>query len=311
MKLSELVNFRNELDKLSVLQAQRSAEMDINKVIHLIDTSIITSSLTNQFHNGHLKINEAFDSFETQLNDLKANIQQQIEKEERPYFQESYRLYDKEMIFETSEYILNRRMFISKESLEFINARLNRYATWKHAGMIIRPGKEDFVKSMVMFDPLYLIDQSYELITPAIIDFHYDYQRRLRPYVVNERADQPVLGQIPNDQFGICLAYNYFNFKPLEVFKQYLTELYTKLKPGGTLAFTFNDCDRDKAVILVEQHFACYTPGRLIKELALIIGYEIEFEWHDNGPWTWLELRKPGELTSFRGGQTLARVMPK
>ena len=200
------------------------------------------------------------------------------------------------MIFESNDYILDRKMFISPESLSFINARLSKYALWKHAGMIIRPGREDFVKNMVMFDPLYLVDQDYDLLTPAISDFHCDYQRRLRPYVINERADQPILGQIPNNQFGICLAYNYFNFKPLEVFKQYLTEIYTKLKPGGTLAFTFNDCDRDKAVMLVEQHFACYTPGRMVKELATVLGYEIEFEWHDNGPWTWLELRKPGKI---------------
>lgn len=311
MKLSELVNFRNELGKLSVVQTQQSAKTDIHKITHLISTSAITSNLADSFRGGQEKISNAFFSFEQQLNDLKANIQKQIEQEERPYFQESYRLYDKEMIFETNEYILNRRMFISSESLEFINSRLNRYATWKHAGMIIRPAKEDFIKSMVMFDPLYLVDQAYDLLTPAISEFHLDYQRRLRPYVINERADQPILGQIPDDQFGICLAYNYFNFKPLEVFKQYLTEIYTKLKPGGTLAFTFNDCDRDKAVMLVEQHFACYTPGRMVKELATVLGYEIEFEWHDNGPWTWLELRKPGELTSLRGGQTLAKVVRK
>ena len=180
MKLSELVNFRNELGKLSVIQTQQSAETDIHKITHLISTSAITSDLTEQFQNSHLSLRQAFILFEQQLNELKANIQQQIEQEERPYFQESYRLYDKEMIFETSEYILNRRMFISNESLEFINSRLTRYATWKHAGMIIRPGRETFIKNMVMFDPLYLVDQDYDLLTPAISDFHSDYQRRDR-----------------------------------------------------------------------------------------------------------------------------------
>lgn len=311
MKLSKLVNFRNELDKLSVMPTYRSSNVEIDKVIHLIGSSTITSNLADEFKSSQAKISDTFSAFEQQLNELKRKINQQIEEEERPYFQESYRLYDKEMIYETDEYILNRQMFISAESREFINARMSRYSTWKHAGMIIRPAREDFIKNMVMFDPLYLIDQTHELLTPCIAEFPLDYQRRLRPYTINERVDQLILGCIPNEQFGICLAYNYFNFKPLEVFKQYLTEIYTKLKPGGTLAFTFNDCDRDKAVMLTEQHFACYTPGRLIKELANTIGYKLEFEWHDNGPWTWLELRKPGELTSLRGGQTLAKVMTK
>lgn len=311
MKLSELVNFKNELDRLSVLPAYKSANIEVDKVIHLIDSSTITSSLTSEFKYSQSKISDTFTLFEQQLNELKEKIKQRIAQEERPYFQESYRLYDKEMIYETDEYILNRRMFISNESREFINARMSRYATWKHAGMIIRPAKEDFVKNMVMFDPLYLIDQTHELLTPCISEFQVEYQRRLRPYVINERNNDSILRAIPDGQFGICLAYNYFNFKPLEVFKQYLVEIYNKLKPGGTLAFTFNDCDRDKAVMLTEQHFCCYTPGRLIKELATTIGYEIIFEWHDNGPWTWLELKKPGELTSLRGGQTLAKVVRK
>jgi hypothetical protein len=311
MKLSELVNFRNELDKLSVIPAQQAADQEVSKVTHLIETFPLTREQSDKFSNSRLDIASKFVSFEHELNELKSAVKIEIEQQERPYFQESYRLYDKEMVFETNEYILNRRLSISTESLEFINARLNKYATWKHAGMIIRPGQEDFVKNMVMFDPLYLIDQAHELLTPAISSFNSDYQRRLRPYVINERNSDIILDQIPNEQFGICLAYNYFNFKPLEVFKQYLIEIYTKLKPGGVLAFTFNDCDRSKAVMLVENWFACYTPGSLIKDLAKTIGYNIEFEWHDNGPWTWLELRKPGELTSLRGGQTLAKIVSK
>jgi hypothetical protein len=308
MKLSELVNFKNELDKLSVISAQQSAGHSVDKVIHLVESSILTSDLSDEFHQGRDEINNTFFAFEQQITDLKKKIYAQIEQQERPYFQESYRLYDKEMLYETNEYILNRKMSISEESLDFIFARLAKYSTWKHPGMIVRPGKENFVKSMVMFDPLYLVDQDHELLAPVISEFTEEYQRRLRSYTINERINRPILGQIPNNQFGICLAYNYFNFKPLEVFKQYLQEIYTKLKSGGTLAFTFNDCDRGKAVMLVEQHFACYTPGRMVKELANIIGYEIVFEYHDNGPWTWLELKKPGELTSLRGGQTLAKI---
>lgn len=311
MKLSELVNFKNELDKLSVIPAQQAADQEVSKVNYLIESFSLTANQSDKFTHSRFNIKSKFDAFESELNELKLAVKLEIEQQERSYFQESYRLYDKEMIFETSEYILNRKMSISKESLDFISARLAKYATWKHPGMILRPGREEFVKNMVMFDPLYIVDQDYELLTPSIVQFHEDYQRRLRPYVINERVNNPILGQIPEEQFGICLAYNYFNFKPFEVFKQYLLEIYTKLKPGGILAFTFNDCDRDKAVMLVESCFACYTPGTLIKDLAKTIGYNIDFEWHDNGPWTWLELHKPGNLTSLRGGQTLAKVIPK
>ena len=74
---------------------------------------------------------------------------------------------------------------------------------------------------------------------------------------------------------------------------------------------TFNDCDRAKAVMLVEHHYCCYTPGYLVRELAQSLGYEIAFAWNDQGPTTWLELRRPGERPSLRGGQALAKILPK
>jgi SAM-dependent methyltransferase len=164
---------------------------------------------------------------------------------------------------------------------------------------------------MVAYDPLYLVDLSHDYLTPAMNKFNEQYQNRLRPYVVREELDQEILSKIPDNQFGMCLAYNYFNFRPFEILKKYLAEIYQKLKPGGILAFTFNDCDRPSAVMLVENYYGCYTPGYLVQELAISMGYEIVYSWNDPGPVTWLELKKPGELTSLKGGQTLAKIVPK
>jgi hypothetical protein len=72
---------------------------------------------------------------------------------------------------------------------------------------------------------------------------------------------------------------------------------------------TFNDCDNEKAVRLAETYYACYTPGKMVREIASRIGYEIYFNWNDSVPTTWLELQKPGTLTSIRGGQALAKIV--
>jgi SAM-dependent methyltransferase len=177
--------------------------------------------------------------------------------------------------------------------------------------MIIRPGVDTFIDDMVAYDPLYLVDLDYDYLKPAVDKFNQIYQNRLRKYTITNDLGEHILNKLPDDQFGMCLAYNYFNFRPLDIIKKYLAEIYTKLKPGGILAMTFNDCDRVAAVELVENHYCCYTPGYLIRELARNVGYEIAFDWHDNGPVTWLELRRPGELTSLKGGQTLAEIVEK
>ena len=156
-----------------------------------------------------------------------------------------------------------------------------------------------------------MVDLNHDYLAPALAKFNPVYQRRLRTYTIKEELDQDILRQLPDNQFALCFAYNYFNFRPFEILKKYLGEIYQKLTPGGVLIMTFNDCDRASAVKLVENFYCCYTPGYLVRELAISMGYDIEYSWNDDGPTTWLELKKPGNRNSLKGGQTLAKILPK
>lgn len=312
MKLSELVAYKIALSKLNTRGAYRSVELELGKVTNLVDSNPIKLGNFNQeLENNYRFICNNIDVFEQKLNDLKQQIQTQIEVAEKPWFQESYRLFDEEMRNDSAEYILNRRPILSANDEDILRVRIQNYSDWRFPGMIIRPGVENFIQDLVSYDPLYIVDTKHELLTPAMDRYPEEYQRRLRPYVIKETLDEPILGKIPDGQFGLCLIYNFFEFHPLEMIKKYLQEVYQKLRPGGVLIITFNDCDRDKAVKLVEQHFTCYTPGSLIYKLADSIGYQQIFSWNNDGPSTWLELKKPGTLTSIRGGQTLAKKVSK
>jgi hypothetical protein len=312
MKLSDLVAYKIQLDDLSARSAQREVELGLGKITHLIGTQAIQlSNFKQQLDTQYNAINQHIDQFEIQLNELKQSIKTQIEIEEKYWFQESYRLYDQEMRNDSADHILNRRPILANEVENLLRVRIQNYVDWQHPGMIIQPGLENFVEDMVGFDPLYLVAQQHDLLVPAFNRFPEEYQRRLRLYAVKEELDHEILEKVPNGQIGLCLVYNFFEFKPFEIVRKYLAEIYQKLKPGGTLIMTFNDCDRDKAVKLAEQHYACYTPGALVQQFAATLGYNQIFSWNNNGPTTWLELRKPGTLTSLRGGQTLAKIVHK
>jgi len=312
MRLSELVNYRNQLDATSVESFKRSADINIEQITHLVSTqNTQIAEFSQRLQKRRVEIQQSFECFEQDLNALKKQLQALIETTEKPWFQESYRLYEQEMIHETVDYILDRRPQITAETEQFYRTRIVRYNSWHHPAMIIRPGRETFINELLASDPLYLVDENHELLTPALNLFNEQYQQRLRLYTINERSDQAILDKLPDNQFGFVFAYNFFNFRPFEVIKKYLYEIFHKLRPGGVLAITFNDCDREKGVMLVEQHFCCYTPGYLVRELAQSIGFEIEFSWTDQGPTTWLELKKPGEFISLRGGQALAKIVPK
>jgi SAM-dependent methyltransferase len=312
MKLSNLINYRCELEAMSVANTARQSNIEIEKITHLVgNQNIQVAEFNQQLCKRQLDIQQTFDNFEKDLDSLKLELKKIIEVAEKPWFTESYRLYEEEMIHETTKYILDRRAEIDSDTEKFYRTRIVRYNDWKHPAMILRPGMEPYIHELLASDPLYLVDEHYDLLRPAIEQFNEQYQTRLRPYTINERNSEKILEKLPDNQFGLVFAYNFFNFRPFEVIKKYFTEIYEKLRPGGFLVITFNDCDRPKGVMLVEQHFCCYTPGYLVRELAQTIGYEIAFSWTDQGPSTWLELRKPGEFESLRGGQALAKVIPK
>ena len=307
MKLSELVAYRNQLNELSAIAVLDRAQQDLAVIEH-----VAGSGSHSQVFSGHRQaIQSAFEDYQRTLNELRVNVQNQIDQEEKHWFQESYRLYSEEMVHDSTEYILDLRMILRPEAQEILQARLRGYTDWRVPGMIIRPGRETWIQDLVSLDPLYLLDQNLELLEPSVSGFQEAYQRRVRKCLINEQSNVPVLRRVPDGQIGFCLAYNYFNFRPMEVVKRYLQEIFSKLRPGGLLIMTINDCDNEKAVILAEKYFCCYTPGQLIKDLATGLGYEHVFEYNDGGPSTWLEFKKPGVLTSLRGGQALARIVPK
>ena len=304
MKLSDLVNYKNKLDKLSTREAQVFTNVELEKLTHL------TNNI--QLENNLKSVNFAFDEFNNTIDKIKQDLKLAIGEAERSWFQESYRLHEEETHLQDTNHVLSVRAQSHESVKKIIETRLNIYSSWYHAGMFIRPGQENFINQLVSFDPLYILDRTYDLLTPGIAHFGELYQNRLRQYTIDDVTNNVYLEQIPNGQFALCVAYMYFDYKPFEVLKQYFAELYQKLKPGGVLAFTFNDCDYASAVRLVEMKFRCYTPGYLVKELAQTLGFEIIYDWHEpDGAITWLELRRPGELTSIKGGQTLAKILPK
>jgi len=313
MKLSELVAYRNQLNRLHIEEAQSQVNLDLSQIKHVVNSKDFDpNNIKQQLGTIHQEIHCKFDQFMSLVDQAKQEAQAEIDLKEKYWLDETYRLYDQEMLHDSDEHILNRKPTLSQEHDSIIRTRIKNFSTNLHPGMIIRPGLETFIEHMVSFDPLYLIDRSNNMLFPCTLGFPDQYQRRLRPVVVNERdQSRPILERLPDSQFAVCVAYNFFEFTPLPVMERWLQEIFTKLKPGGRLMMTFNDCDNEKAVKLAESYYACYTPGKLVKAIAQQIGYEIYFIWNDNLPITWIELQKPGTLSSLRGGQALAKVVHK
>ena len=310
MKLSELVGYLNLLDSNELAPDYHAAVQRFQEIEHVVTNHAVQiDNFANDFENKIQTILNNFTDAQQTLQDLKRRIKQQISAMELDQYQASQHLYEQEMCYETNEYILNRRLSIDPDSRLLLTSRLIQYTDWRLPGLIMRPGRENFIEELVPLDPLYLVDQHQELLDPSILAFTTEYQRRLRPYVINDYEHTDALWQLPVNQFGLIFAYNYFNYKPMKVMRQYLDSMFARLRPGGVAIFTFNDCDWAHGVALAEKSFMCYTPGREIQAYCNQIGFEILSVNRGQGDIAWMEIRRPGEIDSIRGGQSLAKIV--
>lgn len=314
MKLSDLVAFYNQLNEVETEPMRVATHQILAPTLHtIINDKLQFSDLSDQLTSNYHQIQDSIRGFENTLDQVKQSVRNIIDTSESSYYANSYELYDGQR-HDNVETVLSRSIKLKPESQEFLTIRIRSYADWHYPGMIIRPGRDlPWINELVALDPLYLVDQDRGLFDPIESGFTPEYQRRLRRYVVDEYSDPdlPFLSQLPDEQFGFILAYNFFNYKPLSVISKYMEEAYTKLRPGGTLAMTFNNCDHADGVKLAERAFATYTPSRRIREIATQFEYRITMFYEINTAVTWLELKKPGELTSLRGGQALAKIVAR
>lgn len=311
MKLSDIVHYRNQLDAHDVRLIRDQTDHELLAINHVVasqpnDIGFYKARMAKRLS----VIRDSFEQFDQVFNGLKSDIDSAIQKQQPAYYKASTDLYQQHIRHEPLDQTLSRRLVIDESSNLTLRTRLRNYTDWRVPGMIIRPGQESFIEELVPLDPLYVVDTAQELIDPAVMAFNETYRARLRQYVLNEDRDL-ILADLPSNQFGLIFAYNYFNFKPMELVRRYLAELYQKLRPGGTVIMTYNNCDQAHGVALAEQNFMCYTPGSEILKTAELTGFDLTYQHTGLGDLSWIELQRPGKITSLRGGQTLAKIVAR
>jgi len=197
----------------------------------------------------------------------------------------------------------------TEEEFSFISERIKTLLDWRLPGCLIRPGNSDFIASLVELDPLYIVDVHPSLLKPALDKFNPMYQRRLRKYIISDQSEH-IFAELPQNQFGFCFAWNFFSIKTLSVVTKYLQDTFQVLRPGGIFAFTISNGDKYRSASLAEQGLHCYTPESKLKTVWQSIGYKFRYRYDSTAEWTYIELQRPGDIRSLRGGQALAEIVP-
>lgn len=317
MKLSSLLHYYRYLGEVELNSTAGRISMDLNNVIGKIASSShqydgVLDNLLSIDKDIQKKILE----FSATIDALKHVVKANIKLLELSYHKESREFYNHLRSNPNSADPSKVMPDLSDETRNYLSARLSLYNNWSHTGAIINPANGDWIESLVALDPLYLLDDDYKKIDPCLARFPTEYQNRLRRYTIDESQDLAedttnFCHKMPQGQLALILVYNFFNYRPVHIIAQYIGWFYSALKPGGSVIFTYNNCDYPEAVELVEKHCACYVTTQSVLDIISRLNFEVVNQFDINSSSTWVEIKKPGFLSSRRGGQSLARIVEK
>ena len=320
MKLSELVDYLQQIKSYDITKMSAPFDRSMEVLRNAVrNTSALDAHSKIRFGDGNYldEVTEDINRFRTVTLGIDNNHRFYVEQLEiavteleQEYLRNSQEVFDTGMKHDDANVILNRRLEVPDDADETFRNRLSVYCDWRYPGLCVGPMRTSFVDEMLSSDPLYLCDIDEKLIDPLIERYNNIYKHRVRPYVIPKYENgKKLFREFPQEQFGIIFAGNFFEYIPLEDIEKILTEMKTLLRPGGTIMFTFNDCDNPRNIRLTERNYRTYTPKKLLKEIVAKIGFEFIFSYDATSGFSWMEIKKPGELETIKGGQSLAQVI--
>ena len=220
--------------------------------------------------------------------------------------------YDSELRFAMMEHDTRatRTTSVPLAAQRLIHERIRVYSDWHYPGMELGCRTGEWTKHLVALDPLYLVDLDQQFVDTAASQFPEQYQNRLRKYVIGlPQAGERNFSVLPQGQFGFIFSWEYFNYLSLSTTRFYLEQTFHLLRPGGVMLFSYNDGETPTGAGYAESRYQSYMPRSVLMNLCRELGYEIiQAESFDSGVASWIELRRPGTLSTTRAHQTLGEI---
>lgn len=313
MKLSILVDYLEYLESAAsndIRPAVEAYSHQLTKtacdhsVVRYENYAMLIDQMVNQLNHDVVQLQGT-------VRNLQKHIHQDIARIEKHYLAGSFQKFLSYEIARSKELsVLERKLVLDQQEYDKIANRVRVLQNWVYPGLIVRPGNCDLINDF-RTDPIYVLDYTQEQIEYAVQHLTPIAQQRLCRYTINETPNQCILAELPDEQLGISVLFYYLNFRPMEIVRQWLDDLWLKTRTGGRVLFTYNDCDHAHGVSLYESGLMSYTPGASIRKHARALGFEIAQDYKIAADSSLMELCKPGPLISQRACQTVARVLAR
>ena len=233
------------------------------------------------------------------VNDIiRQDLEEVTEKFSAPDYQNELRYANPDRIREI------RTLYIPTGIDEIIGRAIDLYVDWRTPGLEIGCRDGEYTSKLVSCDPLYITDIHQDFLDSTLSKFPEEYQRRLRPYLIDDMN----LSMLPKNQFGFVFSWNFFNYLSLASIDRYLVQIFELLRPGGTFMFSYNNADMPAPAAYADSYFMSYVPKSQLLPLCTAHGFAIASSTDLDPAVSWLELRKPGELKTIKAHQVLGEI---
>lgn len=318
MQLKNLVKYKNLIKDLDDEGLKKHINSKLSALLSDIKLHEFDSdNLKEKMQGNHLKVLENLEDLSDNLNKFRTDLQNTIETLEQPYYQKSEIIYKENQLMHPEirrSRLRANNLINNDESRQLLVDTVDTYISSQYPTLQLSPGYGDVTKHILAGTPLYIVDDDQIMLEQFQGEFFNDTMiRRTNFYVMNDKDDDPLLG-LPKEQIGFCVIIDYFNFKTVDIIRKYLQSLYNIMRAGGVVIFTFNNCDYPKGIDKVDEMYYCYTTESEMQTMCKELGFKIiklvarDYDERNNGI-SWLEIKKPGELSTIRAGQGLAQIM--
>lgn len=314
MKTSELISLRNNLQNISFI--------NLTNEVNSLDAAISKNHNLPLFENYRSKLDKILNFVSTieiqlenqqeEITKLINEIEQEIAEQTKPLMQLGYKIngfYGSNLTnwdVERTDRILE----LSDDERGEIGTVVRSYTSWQYPTLEIGPGDGAWTESLVAGDPLYIIDRHQEFLDSTLSKFNEVYRKRVRPYLTGQHAGKSEFdfSMLPKEQFGFIFAWNVVNFWPFTETKHTLTQCWDLLRPGGVMMFSFNNCNVVQCAEAGESGYKSYLTPQLLNSIFDELGFEIIQYRSTSINVHWVEIKKPGVLTTTKRHQTLGKI---
>jgi hypothetical protein len=312
MKISELLRYRQRLDLVISGGAATEIQHHLDAVLDSSGTHGITEDPHPRLVSGHTQLSQsaqniqtAFDQFQIKLRNLRDTCDGLISEYHQDYINRSHKLYTRQYSNMKAEDVFARALPLSPEQQQWLISRMNLHCQWTDTALLMRPGQQDWMQYLTSSNLLYVWDHDPSMLIPALAPYPDHQNGRIR---VCHGTDRDPFVQLPQAQMALIVAVGFLEFKPLDVMYHYLYEFQRLLRPGGSVVFTFNDCDHAVNTEFAEQNYMCYTPGHLVRERLQELDLEVREHCQHNNGVCWIEAQKPGQHRNIMGATVLTKI---